>query len=307
MSVFHDFEICRDILESLPVGLCVLDAQKRVVFWSEGAERITGHMRHEVIGKSCVTEPFLYCNQPGCEFCSEDCPLAKAIKTARPSDAVGFVHHKEGHEVSVRARAIPVRNPHGSVIGVAAVFENRQGSTSDTADESRCLPGCIDDVTGLTNHDMMYPLLRETLATFADMHVPFSILMFRVERLERFRASFGREAESALLCVIAHTLEGALWRSDFVGRWNHDHFLVILNGCRDQSLLSVRERLRRMLAADAIEWWGEKRSLPLSIGQATAEPGDTVESLLERAQKSIDASSAQDIAGATFTNPFNRS
>jgi diguanylate cyclase (GGDEF)-like protein/PAS domain S-box-containing protein len=308
MSIFHDFEICRDILESLPAGLCVLDLQKKVVFWSEGAERITGRLRHEVIGKSCIAEPFLYCDQPGCEFCREDCPLSKAIKTSRPADAVGFLHHKDGHEVSVRARAIPVRNAHGSVIGVAAIFENRhEDETSDHPEEGRCLPGCVDEVTGLSNRDMMYPLLRETLAMFAEMHVPFSLLMFRVERLDQFRASFGPEAASALLRIIARTLEGALWRSDFVGRWSDDHFLVVLNGCRDQPLYSVRERLRRTLSADSIEWWGERRSLPLSIGQATVEPGDTVESLLERAHKAIDMPSAQDTAAATFTNPFTRS
>jgi diguanylate cyclase (GGDEF)-like protein/PAS domain S-box-containing protein len=292
MSSLHDFEVCRSILESLPAGLCVIDVHKTIVFWSDGAERITGHLRHEVIGKSCVAEPLLYCDQPGCEFCSDECPLARALKAARPTEALGFLHHKAGHEVPVRARAVPVRNPHGSVIGVVAVFEHRhEFSISDQDDDGR-RPGCVDEITGVSNRDMLQPLLRETLATFADMQIPFSILCLRLERLDHFRASFGHEAESSLLRVVAHTIEGALWRTDFVGRWTHDQFLVILNGCRDQELYAVRERLRRMLANDAIEWWGERRSLPLSIGQATAQTGDTVESLLDRAQKSLDAASA---------------
>ncbi len=292
MSALHDFEVCRSILESLPAGLCVLDMQKKIVFWSDGAERITGHLRHEVIGKSCVAEPLLYCDQPGCEFCSEECPLARALKAARPAEAVGFLHHKSGHEVPVHARAVPVRNAHGSVVGVVAVFEHQhESSKSDHADETR-RPGCMDDVTGLVNHDMLQPLLRETLATFTDMQIPFGVLCFRLERLDHFRASFGQEAASSLLRVVARTLEGALWRTDFVGRWSDDQFLVILNGCRDEALHSVRERLRRMLANDAIEWWGERRSLPLSIGQATAQAGDTIESLMERVQKSLDAASA---------------
>jgi diguanylate cyclase len=95
-----------------------------------------------------------------------------------------------------------------------------------------------------------------------------------------------------LLRVVARTLEGALWRTDFVGRWSDDQFMVILNGCRDEALHSVRERVRRMLASDAIEWWGERRSLPVSIGEATAQPGDSIESLMGRVQKSLDATSA---------------
>jgi diguanylate cyclase (GGDEF)-like protein/PAS domain S-box-containing protein len=309
ISAFHDFEICRSILESLPAGLCVIDVQKKIVFWSDGAERITGHSRYEVIGRSCVAEPLLYCDQPGCEFCSDNCPLARAIKTARPAESIGFLHHKAGHEIPVRARAVPVRNVHGSIIGAAAIFDDQhEPAGGDQRGNLTRLPGCVDEVTGVANHVMMQSHLREALATFTDMHVPFGILSLRIERLEHFRASFGLEAASSLLRVVARTLESALWRTDCVGRWSDDQFLVILNGCRDESLYPVRDRVRRILANDAIEWWGERRSLPLSIGQATAQAGDTVDSLLERTHQSLEAATAgRSLAAATLTNPFSRS
>lgn len=62
MSALSEPEICRNILESLPTGVCVIDLQKKIVFWSDGAERITGHLRHEVIGHSCVGEALLHCD-----------------------------------------------------------------------------------------------------------------------------------------------------------------------------------------------------------------------------------------------------
>jgi len=106
MSSFHDPEIYRSILESLPTGLCVIDMDKRILLWSDGAERITGHLRHEVVGHSCVGDTILHCQQPNCESCNEDGPLARAIKTARPTEATGFLHHKRGHEIPVRVRAV---------------------------------------------------------------------------------------------------------------------------------------------------------------------------------------------------------
>ena len=111
MSLFHDSEICRSILESLPTGLCVVDVQERIALWSDGAERITGHLRHDVIGHSCISETLLHCDQPGCEFCKEDCPVARAIKTSHPTEAIGFLHHKTGFEIPVRIRAVPVSQP----------------------------------------------------------------------------------------------------------------------------------------------------------------------------------------------------
>jgi diguanylate cyclase (GGDEF)-like protein len=121
----------------------------------------------------------------------------------------------------------------------------------------------------------------------------------RLEGLQHFRASLGPEAGSSSLRVVARSLESTLWTTDHVGRWSDDQFLVILNGCREESLHSVSERVRRMLAGDGIEWWGERRSLPVSIGETTAQPDDTVDSLIERAQKSLETAAAWRIHAAS--------
>ena len=293
MTSFDDSDICRSILESLPTGLCVVDMQHKIVFWSNGAERITGHLRHEVIGHSCVAETLLHCDQPGCEFCSNDCPVARAIKTSHPTEAVGFLHHKAGHEIPVRLRAVPVHNQHGSIIGAVETFEElQQGTSPDHRKPGPKLPACIDDVTGVASPALMRTHLRHTLATFLEVQVPFGILCWRLEGLLHFRASLGPQAASSLLRVVARSLERTLWSTDFVGRWSDDQFLVILNGCEEKSLHIVRERVRRLLANDGIEWWGERRSLPLSVGETSAQADDTVESLMERAQKSLESASA---------------
>jgi diguanylate cyclase (GGDEF)-like protein/PAS domain S-box-containing protein len=302
MSSLREAEVCYSILESLPVGLCIVDMQKKIVLWSDGAERVTGILRHEAIGHSCVDETLLHCDQPECEFCDDDFPLARAIKTAQPAEGIGFLHHKAGHEIPVRVRAVPVRSTHGSIIGAAEVFEEQQQASPDHREQNLEVQGCIDEVTHVASHAVMQSHLRETMGTFNDVQVPFGILRFRLEGLEHFRASFGADAASSLLRAVARTLESTLWRSDHIGRWADDQFLVILNGCRDDAMSSVRERVCRMLASDSIEWWGERRSLPVSIGQATAQPGDSVETLMQRAQKSLDAASGEQALGTASSS-----
>jgi len=68
--------------------------------------------------------------------------------------------------------------------------------------------------------------------TLSEAGVRFGVLLFRVEGLDRFRSGFGPEAANGLLRVVARTIEGTLWRTDFIGRWADDQFLVVLNGCR---------------------------------------------------------------------------
>jgi diguanylate cyclase (GGDEF)-like protein/PAS domain S-box-containing protein len=297
MGTFDDPDMYQGILEGLSIGLCVLDLQKRIVLWSDGAEKITGRRRHEVIGQSCIGEALLHCDHQDCESCHEECLLAQAMKTSQPIEGLAFVRHKRGHEIPVRVRATPVRNVHGSsghssILGAVATFEEQQATLSaDPRGQSGNRPGCVDEITGVASRVMTQAHLREALATFIEMKIPLAILRLRLDGLDQFRGRFGPDAASCLLRLVARTLESTVWVSDFVGKWNLDEFLVILNGCRGDALQSVRERVRRMLAGDAIEWWGERHSLPVSIGQVSAETGDTLESLMQRLDQSLSAAS----------------
>lgn len=286
MSSFQDPEVLRAILESLPTGLCLVDVEKRIILWSAGAERITGHLRHEVVGRSCLGEPLLHCNHQDCEWCNEDCPVARAMKTAHPVEASTLLRHQAGYEVPVRVYAVPVHNAHGSIIGAVETFEESNAAAAADRDESSLSYRGGDDVTGVAGSAATHCYLRQMLDTAEQSGIPCSVLCFRLEGLDHFRHSCGPEAALALLRVVARTLESSLWQGDFVGRWGDDRFLVILH-CRAESLVAVGERIRRTLAGNQIEWWGEKRSLPVSIGRATAQVGDTVESILQRAQESL--------------------
>jgi len=288
MSFLDEFDAGRAILESLLTGVCVVDMQKKIVLWSDGAERITGYLRHEVIGHSCFAEGLLHC-QSGCGSCSEECPLARAIKTAHAAETSGFLHHKSGYEIPVRIRAVPVHNPHGSIIGAVETFDELEQSEAHHTD--KCLPSSVDSVTGVASQAQIKSHLRDALREFSERQVSFGVLRFRLQGLEHFRAAFGPDAASALLRVVARSLVSDLWKTDSVGRWADNEFLVILNGCREDVLSIVRERLRCMLANDSVEWWGERRSLPISMGEATALAGDTLESILDRTQKSLDNAS----------------
>lgn len=293
MLSIDDSAICRSILESLPTGVCVLDMRKMIVLWSDGAEKITGHLRHEVIGHSCVAEPLLHCDQPGCEFCNEDCAGAQAMRTAQGAESVGFLRHKLGHEVPVRIHAVPIHNQHGSIVGAVETFVELQQAYGADGAESVCqLPDCIDPITGVSNRAVLQAHLQRALLSREEANLPFGILLLRVEDLSHFRSSLGSEAASSLLRVIARTLESTLWTTDFVGRWSDDQFVLLLTGCSEDRLPAVRERVRRALAGESIEWWGERHSLPISIGQATAVPGDNSALLIARAQESLRAASA---------------
>jgi PAS domain S-box-containing protein len=134
MPPFQDPEIYRDILNGLQIGVSVLDLKKKIVFWSDGAEQITGYARIDVLGHSCMDNILPHCSQSSCEMCAEKCPIAIALHHAKPVEAVSFVHHKSGHRTQVRTWATPLRDKHGSIVGIIQTFEgNFAGATPTTA------------------------------------------------------------------------------------------------------------------------------------------------------------------------------
>lgn len=216
MGAFDDPETYQGILESLSIGLCVIDLQKRIVLWSDGAEQITGRRRHEVVRHSCIGEALLHCDHQDCEWCHEDCPLARAMKTSHPIEGLEFVYHKSGHEIPVRVHATPVRNVrgssiHGSILGAVATFEEQKATlTADPREPSGNRPGCVDEITGVASRVMTQAHLREAFVTFAEFNIPVAVLRLRTEGLDEFRGRFGGDAASSLLRLVARTLQSTV-------------------------------------------------------------------------------------------------
>jgi diguanylate cyclase (GGDEF)-like protein/PAS domain S-box-containing protein len=288
MPHFRDPEIYRDILDGLQLGVSVLDLNKKIVFWSDGAEQITGYARLEVLGHSCSENILLHCNHNSCETCVEKCPMAIALHDAKPMEAVSSIHHRLGHWIPVHTWAIPLRDEHGSIIGVIQTFDN-EFAMKGPAPRDRSIKdhGGMDHATELPSHAATQSYLREMLSGFCELQIPFGVVCVEIHELSQFRARYGQEAAISILRVIARILRNTIWPTDFVGRWEENRFLVVLTGCDLEALKIVSERILRMASRAAIEWWGEELSVTVSLGSAVAVANDTLNTLLQRAQDAL--------------------
>ena len=53
-----DFDFFRSILDDFHLAVYVVDREGKILFWNDGAERITGYLRQDVIGRM-YTDNFL--------------------------------------------------------------------------------------------------------------------------------------------------------------------------------------------------------------------------------------------------------
>lgn len=288
MLGLHDPEIFRIVLDSIQTGVYLVGRDGKILFWNNGAEQITGYRRHEVLGHVCHDNILSQCNERDCLHCGSACPIICAIHDGRASEVQMFFHHRSGHRVPVRVRAVPIRDQQGSVIGAAECFDEHTFLPDKTSYQNNLAAhGCLDLSTGTMNHAFTLSHLRENLAFFNEYHLPFGVVTLRVEQLAEFRAAHGREAAGALLHVVAQTVKHMLGAAGFLGRWADDQFLVIVPNSSPAEVERIAANLQKVGSSSGIQWWGDFLSISATIGMALMVPGDTVESLLERALGSL--------------------
>ena len=298
MSELQDPEIFRIVLDSLQTGVSVADRNGKILFWNQGAERLTGHKRHEVVGRSRRDNILVNCNDKGCVACGATCPFSQTLQQGKPQEAKMQLRHKDGHPVHVLMRIAPIRDAHASLLGTVDSFDEQKFALDDRNQQTLALHGCMDETTDIPNHEFTQFHLSENLASFARYHLPFGILAIQVDRLDHFRAAYGQQAGAAILRVVAQTMRSAFRPNDFLGRWSEDQFLAILVNCHGPGVQQTWERIRKMVTCAGLRWWSDELTVTTSVGYATVQPGDTIDSLLNRAQSSLQKYSVKPAAVA---------
>ena len=288
MTELQDPSIFRAVLDSLQTGVYLVGCSGKILFWNDGAERITGFRRHEVIGRSCRENILVHCNEQHCVLCSVACPLTGTMHEGKASDAHVFFRHKAGHRVHVHVRTAPFRDQKGLIVGIAESFdEQNAGTEAENCRINLAAHGCLDVITGVMNQGLTRSYLREHLAFFTEYDLLFGILSIRIGELERFRTAHGREAGDDILHVVAESMKRALGTAGFLGRWTEDEFVAIVPNCTSAELHKTGDSIQTSVNSSEIQWWGDLLSVTVSVGRAMVQPDDKIESLLERAEQGV--------------------
>lgn len=294
MLDLQNAEIFRAALESLQSGVCIVDRDRQIRFWNDGAERITGYLRQEVLGRFCGDVLLIKAHEKKAVLCEQSCPLVAAIRDGRPRESRIYLHHKSGYAVPVRMRAVPIRDAHGHVIGVTESFVVRSWMSTRRRPDSGLVVGHgLDALTELPDYDFTNSYLVDCHKFASDHLIPFGLLCIKLDQLEALKATHGLEAAEAILNVVAHTLRNGLDPLDFVGRWSEDQFLAVVANCSGSDLLTTADRLKRLADSTEIAWWGDQLSVTVSVGGTLLRPLEDLVPLLERAGCAIKQAVAQ--------------
>jgi phosphoserine phosphatase RsbU/P len=117
----------REILDALADGAYVTDPDRKILFWSRAAERITGWPASEVVGHRCADNILVHVDKDGNQLCGDvHCPLHRSMVTGEMSQEplLVFAQHKQGHRIPVEVSVAPLRDLVGQTVGGIEVFRD---------------------------------------------------------------------------------------------------------------------------------------------------------------------------------------
>jgi diguanylate cyclase (GGDEF)-like protein len=278
-----DHRLHKALLDRLDEGVCMLDRDHRIVYWNGGAERISGYFAHEVAGQFSHGDLLMHCESDGSLLpgAGPQSPVAAAMLDGKPHESTVFLLHREGYRLLVQLQAHPIRDANGAVVGALEVFEE---VLSPLVHRRRHLEafGCSDSSTRAANRRYGEMALQHALDSWDVFEIPFGWLRIGLDGAQALDRGYGHAMVEAAARMIAATLDRSLASLDVLTRWEPSEFRVEVQGCSRSELAATAERMRLLVSASALEWWGDRLRVTVSVGGATAEPGDTIESLEQR-------------------------
>lgn len=146
----------------------------------------------------------------------------------------------------------------------------------------------VDALTGLHNRHWMQAMFERELHRSHTGEIPLGALMLDIDHFKQVNDQHGHMAGDAVLAVVAQTTSMSLRPSDMVVRYGGEEIAMFLPNASPEDSLMVAERVRKAIEHRPIDLPdGGFLRVTASIGIATRQPGDTVEILLDRADKAL--------------------
>lgn len=141
----------------------------------------------------------------------------------------------------------------------------------------------IDSLTRVANRHQIDVWLEKKLEAAEEEGKPFSIIFFDIDHFKKVNDVYGHKIGDCVLKELSAIVSGNLAECDLFGRWGGEEFILISN-CTDGQAYEKAEKFRRMIENHCFKGAG---SLTASFGVTHYQPGDNIDSLLNRADEGL--------------------
>ncbi|WP_169518298.1 GGDEF domain-containing protein [Solimonas variicoloris] len=156
---------------------------------------------------------------------------------------------------------------------------------------NRELSEAAQEITYLATHDNLTGVLRRIPLWELIGRQPsppgHCVAMLDLDRFKDVNDRYGHAVGDEALRLFAATVRNAIRPGDALGRYGGEEFLMLLAGTAPAAAVAIAERVRLAVAGADWQRLAPGLRVTVSIGVAAGKPGETVEQLVERADRAV--------------------
>jgi diguanylate cyclase (GGDEF)-like protein/PAS domain S-box-containing protein len=275
------------LLDNLSDGVYFVNQERRITFWNQAAEQITGFAKSEVLGKRCADNLLRHVDERGESLCEGACPLSYTLRDGLRRSASVFLHHKNGHRLPVAIGVTPIIDKRHNITGAVEIFRD-DSATIAALEKIKDLEGLayLDRITRLANRTYLQTFIVSKFNEFRRLGLSFGVIFADVDRFKQVNDTFGHQTGDEVLKMVAQTLVKNCRSFDLVCRWGGEEFLCVLTKLTGPDhIVTIAERLRFLVESSWLSLADCSLRVTISLGVTLARIQDTPETLIQRADE----------------------
>jgi diguanylate cyclase (GGDEF)-like protein len=141
-----------------------------------------------------------------------------------------------------------------------------------------------DKLTSIYNRLKLDEALNQEIRKAEQSRKPLSIIMIDVDNFKVINDTYGHLMGDSVLTQTAYLLRKEVGNTKIIGRWGGEEFLII---CPYTDLETAGNLARKLGKLIEVFSFDGKATITISLGVASYHPGDTIETIIRRADHAL--------------------
>lgn len=275
----------KSLFDNMYSAVYVVDTERKILYWNDEAENITGYKREEILNQHCYNNLLRHMDHNGKLLCFGGCPLEQSIKTGEILENDVFLHHKLGYRVPVRVKTVPLYDENNEIYAAAEFFIDSRNE-KDIFRENNKLQEMvvIDPLTKAYNRQYLDFFLDNLIEEANQFDTGFGIIFVDIDHFKNVNDTYGHDVGDEVLKMMANTIMSNIRSNDRLGRWGGEEFILVYRIKNIKSLEILANKQRLVIANSSITLpTGKELSITVSMGAVVYENGMTKDELIKKA------------------------